>query len=85
MDLGSEPVVVRTAPALSPKSPPNYPDLCGRRRLQHEVQILNREIGFLEVNSFFFLTLQVLDFVTFLLGIVLLVFDELLLVMLFIS
>ncbi|KAG0471028.1 hypothetical protein HPP92_015574 [Vanilla planifolia] len=51
MDLGSEPVVVRTAPAPSPKSPPNYPDLCGRRRLQHEVQILNREIGFLERMS----------------------------------
>ncbi|OAY78932.1 Guanine nucleotide-binding protein subunit gamma 3 [Ananas comosus] len=32
----------------SPKSPPKYPDFCGRRRLQLEVQILNREIGFLE-------------------------------------
>ncbi|KAF3324146.1 Guanine nucleotide-binding protein subunit gamma 3 [Carex littledalei] len=31
-----------------PKSPPKYPDLCGRRRLQLEVQILNREIGFLQ-------------------------------------
>ncbi|WOL06536.1 hypothetical protein Cni_G15270 [Canna indica] len=40
------PVVVVVAP--SPKSPPRYPDLCGRRRLQLELQILNREIGFLE-------------------------------------
>ncbi|KAG0499672.1 hypothetical protein HPP92_004363 [Vanilla planifolia] len=46
MDVGTEPVVVTAAP--SPKSPPKYPDLCGRRRLQLEVQILNREIGFLE-------------------------------------
>ncbi|CAA7395627.1 unnamed protein product [Spirodela intermedia] len=35
-------------PAPSPKSPPRYPDFCGRHRLQAEVQILNREIGFLE-------------------------------------
>ncbi|CAD6245391.1 unnamed protein product [Miscanthus lutarioriparius] len=35
--------------APQPKSPPRYPDLCGRRRLQLEVQILNREVGFLEV------------------------------------
>uniref|UniRef100_A0A0D9X8K6 Uncharacterized protein n=1 Tax=Leersia perrieri TaxID=77586 RepID=A0A0D9X8K6_9ORYZ len=34
--------------APKPKSPPRYPDLCGRRRLQLEVQILNREVGFLE-------------------------------------
>ncbi|KAJ0983803.1 hypothetical protein J5N97_002159 [Dioscorea zingiberensis] len=39
---------VAVAPAPSPKSPPRYPDLCGRRRLQLEAQILNREIGFLE-------------------------------------
>ncbi|TVU09714.1 hypothetical protein EJB05_43207 [Eragrostis curvula] len=31
-----------------PKSPPRYPDLCGRRRLQLELQILNREIDFLK-------------------------------------
>uniref|UniRef100_A0A0A9E6I6 Guanine nucleotide-binding protein subunit gamma 3 n=1 Tax=Arundo donax TaxID=35708 RepID=A0A0A9E6I6_ARUDO len=31
-----------------PKSPPRYPDLCGRRRLQLEVHILNREIDFLK-------------------------------------
>lgn len=42
----AKPVVVKAAP--SPKSPPKYPDFCGRRRLQLEVQILNREIGFLE-------------------------------------
>ncbi|PAN35684.1 hypothetical protein PAHAL_6G226500 [Panicum hallii] len=34
--------------APRPRSPPRYPDLCGRRRLQLEVQILNREVGFLE-------------------------------------
>ncbi|KAI0494549.1 hypothetical protein KFK09_024687 [Dendrobium nobile] len=43
---GAAQVAVKTAP--SPKSPPKYPDFCGRRRLQLEVQILNREIGFLE-------------------------------------
>ncbi|KAG0469902.1 hypothetical protein HPP92_016602 [Vanilla planifolia] len=32
----------------SPKSPPKYPDFCGRHRLHVEVQILNREITFLE-------------------------------------
>jgi hypothetical protein len=36
--------------APRPRSPPTYPDLCGRRRLQLEVQILNREVGFLEVS-----------------------------------
>jgi hypothetical protein len=30
-----------------PKSPPRYPDLCGRRRLQ----LLNREIDFLKVSK----------------------------------
>jgi len=47
--------------APQPKSPPRYPDLCGRRRLQLEVQILNREVGFLEVR-----THQSLFFVEFL-------------------
>lgn len=37
--------------APRPRSPPRYPDLCGRRRLHLEVQILNREVGFLEVRS----------------------------------
>jgi hypothetical protein len=36
--------------APRPRSPPTYPGLCGRRRLQLEVQILNREVGFLEVS-----------------------------------
>jgi hypothetical protein len=40
--------------APRPKSPPRYPDLCGRRRLQLEMQILNREVGFLEVTSLHF-------------------------------
>ncbi|KMZ57291.1 hypothetical protein ZOSMA_87G00330 [Zostera marina] len=31
-----------------PKSPPAYPDFCGRHRLQVEVQSMNREIRFLE-------------------------------------
>ncbi|PKU80269.1 hypothetical protein MA16_Dca005800 [Dendrobium catenatum] len=36
-------------PALpQPRSPPKYPDICGRHRLQVEAQILNREILFLE-------------------------------------
>ncbi|KAL6661604.1 hypothetical protein ACP70R_000988 [Stipagrostis hirtigluma subsp. patula] len=34
--------------APRPRSPPRYPDLCGRRRLQLEVHILNRELGFLQ-------------------------------------
>ncbi|XP_038983089.1 guanine nucleotide-binding protein subunit gamma 3-like isoform X1 [Phoenix dactylifera] len=34
-------------PPPAPRSPPGYPDLCGRHRLQVEVQILNWEIGFL--------------------------------------
>ncbi|XP_078432928.1 uncharacterized protein LOC144704386 isoform X2 [Wolffia australiana] len=35
-------------PARCPVSPPRYPDLCGKHRLQVEIYILNREIGFLE-------------------------------------
>jgi hypothetical protein len=34
-----------------PKSPPRYPDLCGRRRLKLELQILNREVDFLKVSE----------------------------------
>ncbi|KAJ8505565.1 hypothetical protein OPV22_006451 [Ensete ventricosum] len=34
--------------APRPKSPPKYPDLCGSRRLQLELHVLNREIGFIE-------------------------------------
>ncbi|KAF0915237.1 hypothetical protein E2562_034604 [Oryza meyeriana var. granulata] len=43
--MGEEAVVME---APRPKSPPRYPDLCGRRRMQLEVQILNREITFLK-------------------------------------
>ncbi|XP_031498849.1 guanine nucleotide-binding protein subunit gamma 3-like [Nymphaea colorata] len=31
-----------------PRTPPSYPDLYGKYRLQKQIQILNREIGFLE-------------------------------------
>ncbi|URD73160.1 hypothetical protein MUK42_09331 [Musa troglodytarum] len=34
--------------APRPRSPPRYTDLCGRHRLQARVQLLSREIGFLE-------------------------------------
>jgi hypothetical protein len=46
--MGEEVAVVLEPPR--PKSPPRYPDLCGRRRLQLELQILNREIDFLKVR-----------------------------------
>nr|CAB3457171.1 unnamed protein product [Digitaria exilis] len=46
--MGDEVAVVLEPPR--PKSPPRYPDLCGRRRLQLELQILNREIDFLKVS-----------------------------------
>ncbi|KAH0453405.1 hypothetical protein IEQ34_017729 [Dendrobium chrysotoxum] len=40
-------------PAMpQPRSPPKYPDICGRHRLQVEAQILNREILFLEGERF---------------------------------
>ncbi|KAL2458910.1 Guanine nucleotide-binding protein subunit gamma 3 [Forsythia ovata] len=35
-------------PPPRPKSPPKYPDLYGKRRELAKVQILEREIGFLE-------------------------------------
>ncbi|XP_058108617.1 guanine nucleotide-binding protein subunit gamma 4-like isoform X2 [Magnolia sinica] len=37
-----------TLPAPTPRSPPRYPDLYGKHRKQAELQVLNREIGFLE-------------------------------------
>ena len=46
--MGEEVAVVLEPPR--PKSPPRYPDLCGRRRLQLELQILNREVDFLKVR-----------------------------------
>lgn len=46
--MGEQVAVVLEPPR--PKSPPRYPDLCGRRRLQLELQILNREVDFLKVS-----------------------------------
>jgi hypothetical protein len=46
--MGEEVAVVLEPPR--PKSPPRYPDLCGRRRSQLELQMLNREIEFLKVR-----------------------------------
>lgn len=55
---------VPSLPPPRPKSPPEYPDLYGKRRELAKVQLLEREIGFLEVSfnivanslfSFFFL------------------------------
>ncbi|KAL6846212.1 hypothetical protein ACP4OV_023660 [Aristida adscensionis] len=48
--MGQEaaPAAAGVMEAPRPKSPPRYPDLCGRRRLQLELQILNREIDFLK-------------------------------------
>ncbi|KZV43533.1 guanine nucleotide-binding protein subunit gamma 3 [Dorcoceras hygrometricum] len=37
-----------TLPLPRPKSPPKYPDLYGKRRELAKIQILEREIGFLE-------------------------------------
>nr|GMD01884.1 guanine nucleotide-binding protein subunit gamma 3 [Ipomoea batatas] len=42
-------------PPPRPKSPPQYPDLYGKRRELARVQMLEREIGFLEVSFFTFL------------------------------
>ncbi|GKV17939.1 hypothetical protein SLEP1_g28387 [Rubroshorea leprosula] len=41
---------VPSLPPPSPKSPPRYPDLYGKRREMAKVQMLEREIGFLEVG-----------------------------------
>lgn len=41
-----------TLPPPCPKSPPDYPDLYGRRRGAAKVQMLEREIGFLEVSFY---------------------------------
>lgn len=37
-------------PPPYPKPPPQYPDLYGKRRELAKVQMLEREIGFLEVS-----------------------------------
>ncbi|KAF2304108.1 hypothetical protein GH714_027299 [Hevea brasiliensis] len=39
---------VPSLPPPCPKSPPEYPDLYGKRREMAKVQMLEREIGFLE-------------------------------------
>ncbi|CAN4110229.1 unnamed protein product [Withania somnifera] len=39
---------VPSLPPPRPKSPPQYPDLYGKRRELAKVQMLEREIGFLE-------------------------------------
>lgn len=41
---------VPSLPPPCPKSPPEYPDLYGKRREMAKVQMLEREIGFLEVG-----------------------------------
>lgn len=41
---------VPSLPPPRPKSPPKYPDLYGKRREMAKVQMLEREIGFLEVR-----------------------------------
>lgn len=46
-------------PPPLPKSPPQYPDLYGKRRELAKVQILEREISFLEVSLKFIPTLIV--------------------------
>lgn len=38
-------------PPPRPKSPPEYPDLYGKRREAARVQMLEREIGFLEASN----------------------------------
>lgn len=41
---------VMSLPLPSPKAPPEYPDLYGKRREMAKVQMLEREISFLEVS-----------------------------------
>jgi len=43
---------VMSLPLPSPKAPPEYPDLYGKRREMAKVQMLEREISFLEVSFF---------------------------------
>ncbi|XP_010535812.1 PREDICTED: guanine nucleotide-binding protein subunit gamma 3-like isoform X2 [Tarenaya hassleriana] len=47
---GGTAVAPRTIPPPRPRSPPAYPDLYGRRREAARVQMLEREIGFLEAE-----------------------------------
>lgn len=41
---------VMSLPLPSPKAPPEYPDLYGKRREMAKVQMLEREISFFEVS-----------------------------------
>ncbi|CAI0387527.1 unnamed protein product [Linum tenue] len=43
---------VKSLPPPCPKSPPDYPDLYGKRRELAKVQMLEREINFLEIERF---------------------------------
>lgn len=52
---------VPSLPPPLPKSPPPYPDLYGKRRELARVQMLEREIGFLEVLYFLYSTLVCLQ------------------------
>lgn len=49
--LGNGGVSVPSLPPPRPKSPPDYPDLYGKRREMAKVQMLEREISFLEVSK----------------------------------
>lgn len=53
---------VPSLPPPRPKSPPAYPDLYGKRRETAKVQMLEREIGFLEVSLFDFYCLINFDY-----------------------
>ncbi|VVB16983.1 unnamed protein product [Arabis nemorensis] len=48
---GSSTLAPSSLPPPRPKSPPEYPDLYGKRREAARVQMLEREIGFLEANN----------------------------------
>ena len=45
------PLAKPSLPPPRPKSPPEYPDLYGKRREAARVQMLEREIGYLEASS----------------------------------
>ncbi|CAI0627828.1 unnamed protein product [Linum tenue] len=53
---------VKSLPPPCPKSPPDYPDLYGKRRELAKVQMLEREINFLEVEHLPLLSFSVLCF-----------------------
>lgn len=55
---------VSTLPLPRPKSPPKYPDLYGKRQELAKIQILEREIGFLEVIFFKDLYVQIALFLS---------------------